>query len=100
VVAPGPYAWGSTPALVADVQEWIDDPASNFGWILISDEATRSAKSYLSREAGSNGPRLTVQYTTPFTAAVPMPAAAYVILAAGLAAVAVAMARLRRRVVR
>lgn len=43
-----------------------------------------------------NGPRLTVSYK----AAVPVPAAAYAILAAGLVAVAVTTPRLRRRLSR
>lgn len=29
-----PYSWNSTAALVADVQGWLDNPATNFGWIL------------------------------------------------------------------
>ncbi|HZI33703.1 MAG TPA: DNRLRE domain-containing protein, partial [Candidatus Binatia bacterium] len=38
---PGGYPLSSTPALVADVQSWLDDTNSNFGWILIcTDEAT------------------------------------------------------------
>jgi hypothetical protein len=38
----GPFAlleW-SAPGLVADVQAWIDNPDSNHGWILISDESS------------------------------------------------------------
>jgi len=36
----GFYTWGPTPSLRADVQGWLDTPASNFGWILIGDEST------------------------------------------------------------
>jgi hypothetical protein len=45
------YFWRSTPALVADVQAWVDDPAANFGWILIGDEGTSSAKRFDSRQS-------------------------------------------------
>jgi hypothetical protein len=69
----------------------MDDPASNFGWILVSDEAARSAKSYLSREAGSNGPRLTIVY-----APVPEPST-YAILVAGIAVLAFVTSRARPR---
>lgn len=49
------YFWGSTAALVADVQAWADDPAANFGWILIGDEtgAGTSAKRFDARESVS-----------------------------------------------
>ena len=30
----GDYTWGSAPQMVADVQGWLDDPSSNFGWLL------------------------------------------------------------------
>jgi hypothetical protein len=33
------YTWGSTPQMVADVQMWQDTPSSDFGWILIGEEA-------------------------------------------------------------
>jgi hypothetical protein len=38
----GWYTWESTPALAADVQSWLDDPASNHGWILLGDESAPS----------------------------------------------------------
>ena len=31
--------WNSTAAMVSDVQGWLDDPGTNFGYILIGDEA-------------------------------------------------------------
>ncbi len=34
----GGYVWSSTPAMVADVQAWLDQPAENHGWIVIGDE--------------------------------------------------------------
>src|SRR4029450_6227331 len=38
----GWYTWDSTPELVADVQSWLDDPASNHGWILVGEESAQS----------------------------------------------------------
>ena len=49
VAAPGRYAWTSSQ-LAADVQSWIEDPATNFGWILLADESERrAAKRFASR---------------------------------------------------
>ena len=36
----GPYIWGPTSEMVADVQSWLDNPDSNFGWVLIGDESS------------------------------------------------------------
>ena len=33
------YIW-SAPGMVADVQFWVDNPAQNFGWLLLGDEST------------------------------------------------------------
>jgi hypothetical protein len=59
------YPWSSTPALAADVQGWLDDPASNFGWILIGQETGgRNAKRMLSQDSGSGRrPQLTIEFT-------------------------------------
>jgi hypothetical protein len=62
----GQYTLLSTPALVADVQAWLDTPASNFGWILIGDESTSAtAKRFDSRNnlISTVRPRLVVEYT-------------------------------------
>jgi hypothetical protein len=51
VGAPGFYTWASTPALVADVQGWLDAPATNFGWFVRGAESTSgSAKRFDSRD--------------------------------------------------
>ena len=67
----GFYSWGSTSGMVADVQSWLDNPAQNFGWIIISNEtATQTAKRFATREnAGLTGgvswkPRLVITYTS------------------------------------
>jgi hypothetical protein len=60
------YTFESTSNLVADVQSWLNSSNSNFGWILLSsDEATpTTVRRFGSREAGTNGPSLLVEYTT------------------------------------
>jgi hypothetical protein len=72
-----PYSWSSTPALVSDVQGWLDNPATNFGWMLINTNETNfgTVRTFYSRNATLNGggdpidlvmlPRLTVEYTIP-----------------------------------
>lgn len=63
----GSFAWGSTPGMVADVQGWLDAPASNHGWILIGDEdASNTSKRFVSREDEDAGmrPQLLVTYRT------------------------------------
>ncbi len=62
----GSYTWASTPELVADVQGWLSNPSSNFGWIIIGDETTNlTAKRFDSRSSttSANRPVLTVQYS-------------------------------------
>jgi hypothetical protein len=89
----GAITWDSTPELVADVQDWLDDPASNNGWILVGDGfAFQTAKRLDSREHPdpASRPRLTVEYE--LLPAVEIPAFSawgLVLLAASLGAVAV-----------
>ncbi len=64
----GFYTWGSTAQMVADVQGWVDDPSTSFGWILLGDEGQdQTAKRFDSREStnSSHRPRLTVTFTPP-----------------------------------
>lgn len=64
----GSYTFASTNQLERDVQAWLDDPASNFGWILLGDEELPgSAKRFNSSEHEDVAARpvLTVVYTTP-----------------------------------
>jgi hypothetical protein len=72
----GSYTWASTPALVADVQEWLDEPAANFGWALIGDETSiGTAKRFDSRENAtvSLRPLLRVEFTPPVSASGQVP---------------------------
>ena len=67
----GFFSWGSTAAMVSDVQSWLDTPAGNFGWLLQGDETVGStAARFDSREnmTPSLGPVLLVEYTPPTTA--------------------------------
>ncbi len=64
----GTYTWGSTPALVADVQAWVDNPATNFGWLVQGDEANiQTAKQFGTHENAlpANRPQLTIVYQAP-----------------------------------
>jgi plastocyanin len=67
VSSAGVYSYSSTPELVADVQGWLDDPSSNFGWALVVDSPpSGSAKRFNSREnsTASSRPKLTIDYET------------------------------------
>lgn len=64
----GSYTWGSTTQMVADVQGWLNNPGSNFGWMVRGNEAvTTTAKRFDSRQIAStaNRPVLIVDYTPP-----------------------------------
>src|SRR5580704_10185674 len=57
----GVYTWNS-PQMVADVQSWLDNPAANFGWLVLGDEsAIATAKRFDTRES-ANPPVLTIIY--------------------------------------
>ena len=48
--------------MVADVQAWLDNPASNFGWLVLGDEtAIATAKRFDTRESASP-PMLTIEF--------------------------------------
>jgi len=62
----GDYFWTDS-ALTADIQEWVDNPSTNFGWILISDNEinNKTARAFGSREhaTAASRPELVVEYT-------------------------------------
>jgi hypothetical protein len=62
----GTYQW-SGPQLVADVQFMLDNPGSNFGWVLTSDESSMitNAKRFNTRENSVNAPSLAIDYELP-----------------------------------
>ena len=61
----GSYTFGPTPDLAADVQQWLDHPESNFGWILIAQDeaAPQTARHFGSRENATNAPALILDFT-------------------------------------
>ncbi len=65
---PGLFAWPSTPELVSDVQEMLNNPAANFGWILksanLASAGNGEARRFSTRE-GLNAPILRVTYELP-----------------------------------
>ena len=65
------YTFGSTPALVADVQSWVDNPNANFGWLLISEGEgiPQTARHFATREDTNNAPVLSIIYSAPQPAA-------------------------------
>lgn len=61
----GSYSWGSTMTMTNDIQDWLTQPATNFGWLLIGDETqSGSAKQFDTKEnvIESNRPTLTISY--------------------------------------
>lgn len=63
----GSYNWPTNINLVQDVQLWLDSPASNFGWIIVGNEAINgTSKRFDSREnlTPGNRPLLEVRYTS------------------------------------
>lgn len=61
------FTWSSAanPLLIADVQQWLADPSTNFGWTILGDEtAGQTAKRFRSGES-STPPSLTIEYVIP-----------------------------------
>jgi hypothetical protein len=61
----GDATWSSNATLVARVQAWIDQPSTNFGWIILGNEtASGTAKRFDSRQiaTASARPTLTVDF--------------------------------------
>jgi hypothetical protein len=55
----------STAQLAADIRAWLDQPAQNFGWMLMTEaeDVQKTARGFASRESGF-GPTLTVEFTS------------------------------------
>jgi cysteine-rich repeat protein len=64
--AQGDYTW-SSPQMIVDVQSWLDDPSTDFGWLVLGDENSGmlSAQRFDSREnaIASNRPLLWIHYS-------------------------------------
>ena len=64
----------SSTGMAADVQLWLDNPGTNFGWILqVAGGQVSSGRQLASREDPTLKPVLTVEYTVPGTPTVPAP---------------------------
>jgi hypothetical protein len=91
------FTWGSTAAMVADVQSWLDTPATNFGWTLVNTDETdaRTFRAFFTRDAATVPsqaafiPQLTITF-------VPEPATLTSLLVGALGFAAVARRRKRR----
>lgn len=64
--ATGAYEW-TGGGLIQDVQGWLDDPYSNFGWLVKSSEEAGNIKSFVSRNSGNVAlrPSLEITYEEP-----------------------------------
>ncbi|MFO0828011.1 MAG: DNRLRE domain-containing protein [Phycisphaerales bacterium] len=67
VTTVGYYTWNSTAQFVADVQSWVNAPATNLGWLVQGNETTlQSVKRFDAHETqGITRPILTVTYVPP-----------------------------------
>jgi hypothetical protein len=63
----GQLNFASSPGSVADVKLWIQQPGTNFGWMLRSQDETtpRTAHRFYSRESPLSYPELTVNWLIP-----------------------------------
>jgi hypothetical protein len=57
----GQYAWTSAQ-MVADVQSWLDNPGTNFGWLVLGDESTIATAKRFDSRGSASPPMLTIQY--------------------------------------
>ncbi len=67
VNTPGIYNWSSA-GMVSDVQQWLVNPASNYGWMIKGIETANSQSKRLDSRENSitgNRPSLTINYSTP-----------------------------------
>jgi hypothetical protein len=62
----GPFVTPSNTAIVADVQNMLDNPAGNHGWLFKTDELLAStARRINTREAQAFNPKLNITYLAP-----------------------------------
>ncbi len=62
VVGPvGQYTWSSAQ-MVADVQSWLDNPSSNFGWLVLGDESTNATSKRFDTRESASPPVLTIEF--------------------------------------
>ncbi|MDA1173760.1 MAG: DNRLRE domain-containing protein [Chloroflexi bacterium] len=56
--------WDSTTSLNSDVQAWVNNPSANHGWIIIETPGVNRAVRRLDSRESSQGPSLTVTFTS------------------------------------
>jgi hypothetical protein len=67
------YTWSSSGLLV-DVQAWVSNPATNFGWFILGDEEdSGTAQRFNTRENTNDPPQLTVTYQVSSPTPTPTP---------------------------
>jgi hypothetical protein len=49
--------WNSTAAMISDVEGWLADPATNYGWVVIGDEDTKTTTRRFDSREGHPHPR-------------------------------------------
>jgi hypothetical protein len=62
-------SWTSAQ-MIADVQSWLNNPNSNFGWGIIGNESTGQTAKRLNSSESANPPQLVITYTVPEPATV------------------------------
>ncbi len=63
----GATTFETTTGLVANVTAWLNSPASNYGWLIKTEDESveKTAGRFGARENPNTSPQLTVQYTVP-----------------------------------
>ena len=66
-VADSPYTFSSTAQMVADLRLWLNQPQTNFGWLLLcqSEETAFTARQFGSRGNTNFPPRLEITFIPP-----------------------------------
>ena len=72
VGAIGQYIWSSTQ-MVADVQSWVDNPATNFGWLVLGNETINDTTKRFDTRESTIPPVLSVDYTAATPTPTPTP---------------------------
>ena len=55
--------WSSTATMVSDVQGWLNSPTTNYGWVLIGDETTKTTARRFDSKDGASQPALVIDFT-------------------------------------
>jgi len=96
----GTFAFEATPTLIADVQAWVNQPGSNFGWMILGEEDNgENARRIASRENAALAPMLEVEFIPALLPppATPVPALGIIGLALLTVLLGVFAARALRR---